>query len=95
MKKINTPDQGKQESAKVASDTKGPFIYLGPAVRTATLHLEPRQILKQKPVIPKKFDFLDEFVVPIKDHGGLKQQLSAKYQATARRLATALKPKKE
>lgn len=75
--------------------TPAPFIYLGPPVRTGTLHLEPRQILKQRPAIPRDLDFLGEFLVPVKDHGGHKQRLSAKYPAAARRLAAAIRAGKE
>lgn len=79
----------------VKATTQEPFIYLGPPVRTGTLHLEPRQILKQKLTVPADLDFLEEFLVPVKDHGSKKQGLSAKYKATSKRLAAALRPGKE
>ena len=76
--------QPKTEPAK--AEAQGPYIYLGPPVRSGALHLEPRQIHKQKPAIPEGFDFLTEFLVPVQGHGALKAGLAAKFPVAAQKV---------
>lgn len=89
MPKSETTGENKPVSTK--TEKKGPaetllpeqHIYLGPAVRTGGLHLEPRRILKQKPELPEPYAFLAEFIVPVKDHGAIKARLAEKYPVAA------------
>ena len=68
----------------------GPFIYLGPSVKRETIHLEPGMIFRQRPVLPRNYQFLKPLIVAVKHHAEKKVQLKTEYRTAVHQLRKTL-----
>ncbi|MEH0020878.1 MAG: hypothetical protein V6Z89_14580 [Desulfobacter sp.] len=68
---------------------EGPFIYLGPQVRTHDIHFELNRIYRQLPQIPEALGFLKPLFVPVGQLGNDRAEHIKQYRYAASKLRQA------
>lgn len=68
---------------------EGPFIYLGPQVRTHDIHFELNRVYRQLPQIPETLGFLTASFVPVGQLGNDRAEHIKQYRLAASKLRQA------